>query len=66
MVNSLSLVLTLNELLSYIEFLRKDLIHIGLRYGLNSDRTIQASQELDYFIYEYQRITSNLEPEDLP
>jgi hypothetical protein len=55
---SLSFVLTPNELLKYIEFLRKDLILIGLTYGLLNDRTIQASQELDYFIFVYQKITS--------
>jgi len=48
-------VLNPNELLSYIEFLRKDLINKGLNFGFNDDRTIQASQELDYFIFEYQR-----------
>ncbi|MBY0099398.1 aspartyl-phosphate phosphatase Spo0E family protein [Mesobacillus maritimus] len=46
------------ELLTYIEFLRKHLIKMGLTYGFNDDRTIQASQELDYFIYEYQRVTA--------
>jgi hypothetical protein len=54
---SLSFVLTPKELLTYIEFLRKDLILIGLTYGLLNDRTIQASQELDYFIFVYQKIT---------
>ncbi|MGM0903083.1 MAG: Spo0E family sporulation regulatory protein-aspartic acid phosphatase [Bacillota bacterium] len=49
-------VLSTNELLSYIEFLRKDLINKGLNFGFNDERTIQASQELDYFLYEYQKI----------
>jgi hypothetical protein len=53
-----SFVLTPNELLAYIEFLRKDLILIGLTYGLLNNRTIQASQELDYFIFQYQKIAS--------
>lgn len=55
-----TLVITPSELLSYIECLRKDLIHIGLKYGFNHNRTIQASQELDFFIFEYQNITSDL------
>lgn len=55
---SLSFVLTPNELLAYIEFLRKDLLLIGLTYGLLNVRTIQASQEIGYFIFQYQMITS--------
>jgi hypothetical protein len=54
----LSFVFSPNELLAYIEFLRKDLIHIGLTNGFLNDRTIQASQELDYFIWQYQKITN--------
>ena len=53
-----SRVLTPNELLTYIEYLRKHLIHIGLTYGFNHVQTIEASQELDYFIFEYQKIIS--------
>ncbi|MCM3586679.1 aspartyl-phosphate phosphatase Spo0E family protein [Mesobacillus maritimus] len=55
--STLSTVLTPTELLGYIEFLRQDLINKGLTYGFNSDRTLQASRELDYFIFEYQKIT---------
>ncbi|WP_404332281.1 Spo0E family sporulation regulatory protein-aspartic acid phosphatase [Mesobacillus maritimus] len=58
METTLPSVLNPNELLSYIEFLRKDLINKGLNFGFNDERTIQASQELDYFIFEFQRITS--------
>ncbi|MFJ8268510.1 Spo0E family sporulation regulatory protein-aspartic acid phosphatase [Peribacillus asahii] len=58
MKTSLSLVLTPNELLDYIEYLRKNLIHIGLTFGFNHEQTIEASQELDYFIFEYQKVTS--------
>jgi hypothetical protein len=53
---SLSYVLFPNELLAYIEVLRKALIFIGLTNGLLNDRTVQASQELDYFIIQYQKI----------
>lgn len=58
MKRSLSLILNPNELLAYIDYLRKDLIIIGLTYGLLNVRTIKASQELDYFIFQYQKITS--------
>ena len=53
-----SCILTPNELLTYIEYLRKNLIHIGLTCGFNHEQTIEASQELDYFIFEYQMLTS--------
>jgi len=49
-----------NELLTYIECLREELIRLGLKYGFNHKRTIHASQELDYFIVEYQKLTSKV------
>ena len=52
-----TLVLTPNELLACIEHLRKELIRIGLTYGFNDERTIIYSQELDFFIFEYQKVT---------
>ncbi len=58
METSQSLILTPNELLAYIEYLRKNLIHIGLTCGFNHKQTIEASQELDYFIFAYQKMTS--------
>ena len=45
-----SLILTPNELLAYIEYLGKNSIHIGLTCGFNHEQTIEASQELDYFM----------------
>lgn len=60
METTISSVLTEHELLGYIEFLRSDLIDIGLTYGFNNHRTIKASQELDYFIFEYQKLTRAL------
>jgi integrase len=56
MKTSPSLVLTPSELLDYIEYLRKNLIRIRLTCGFNHKQTIEASQELDYFIFEYQVI----------
>lgn len=47
------------ELRSYIEFLRKDLIDTGLRLGFNHEETITASQELDYFLFQYQTLTDS-------
>jgi hypothetical protein len=58
MNQSLTLALTPKELLSYIEFLRKELIRLGLEFGLDSDITIEVSQELDHFIFEYQRMSN--------
>jgi len=57
METTVQLVLNPHELLNYIEFLRKDLIYKGLNFGFNDNRTIQASQELDYFVFEYQKMT---------
>ncbi|MBT2757977.1 aspartyl-phosphate phosphatase Spo0E family protein [Mesobacillus foraminis] len=39
-----------------MEFLRKDLIRTALKFGFSDQRTIQASQELDFFIFEYQKM----------
>ncbi|MCM3588900.1 aspartyl-phosphate phosphatase Spo0E family protein [Mesobacillus maritimus] len=58
METAVQFVLEPRELLNYIELLRKQLINMGLTHGFQDHRTIQASQELDYFIYEYQRITA--------
>lgn len=44
------------ELKSYIEFLRNDMIQKGLSFGYNSDITILASHELDYFIFLAQSL----------
>lgn len=46
------------ELRVYIEYLRIKLMDIGQELGLCHELTIQASIELDYFINEYQKITS--------
>ena len=49
MKTSPSLILTPNELLAYIEYLRKNLIHIGLTCGFNHEQTIEASQVDKHF-----------------
>ena len=48
------MVLSINELQDYINFLRSDMIQKGSKYGLSSNVTVSASQELDYFIFQYQ------------
>lgn len=58
MKSTASSILTPDELLEYIEYLRKDLINLGIIYGFNNIKTIQASQELDFFIFEYQKNTN--------
>lgn len=42
-----------------IESLRKEMIRIGIQEGLTSERTIRISQEIDYYILEYQSIISS-------
>jgi hypothetical protein len=42
-----------------IESLRKEMIRIGIQEGLTSERTIKISQEIDYYILEYQSIISS-------
>ncbi|WP_442598124.1 Spo0E family sporulation regulatory protein-aspartic acid phosphatase [Neobacillus sp. D3-1R] len=56
-----TLILSPLELRVYIEFLRFDLINTGIKLGLNHDRTVKASQELDYFLYQYQVLTESRE-----
>lgn len=48
------------ELRVYIEFLRNELIHLGKKMGLSHHLTIEASEELDYFLNEYTRIKNLL------
>lgn len=54
-----SLIFSTIELRVYIEYLRIALIDKGHELGLTNDKTIQASQELDYFIYQYQMLTGS-------
>ncbi|PKG24385.1 hypothetical protein CWS01_07170 [Niallia nealsonii] len=49
---------SLNQLENHIYRLRKELIDIGMEKGFNSSTTIQISQQLDYFIFQYQRFKS--------
>lgn len=42
------------ELLNLIESLRKEMIIVGLKEGLSSDKTIEISQKLDQYIASYQ------------
>ncbi|WP_084820274.1 aspartyl-phosphate phosphatase Spo0E family protein [Mesobacillus campisalis] len=44
------------ELRVYIEYLRIELMEIGNRLGLTHHKTVQCSEELDYFINEYQKL----------
>lgn len=49
-----SAIFSKQELLQYINYLRKEMINTGLNHGLSNNFTIEASQELDYFIFQYQ------------
>ncbi|WP_084783205.1 aspartyl-phosphate phosphatase Spo0E family protein [Bacillus dakarensis] len=39
----------------YIEYLRNELIQTGQKLGFNHKLTIQASEELDYFLNVYEK-----------
>ncbi|WP_256236395.1 aspartyl-phosphate phosphatase Spo0E family protein [Bacillus sp. EB600] len=42
-----------------IEFLRQEMIRIGIQEGLTSEKTIRISQELDTYIAKYQMMSNN-------
>lgn len=44
------------ELRVHIEFLRKELIDIGLKMGLGHELTIHTSKQLDYLLNEYKKL----------
>lgn len=46
-----------NALLHYIKVLKEQLIRIGISEGLSSENTLRISEELDKYIYLYQRFT---------
>lgn len=48
--------LNLDELTVYIEFLRIDMLEKSQQHGISHHATLQASQELDYYILQYQRM----------
>ncbi|MGG0283871.1 aspartyl-phosphate phosphatase Spo0E family protein [Peribacillus butanolivorans] len=52
-------VLSLNEMKSNIDCLRAHLIEIGTLKGLSHPETIKSSQELDKWLYKYQKSISN-------
>lgn len=49
---------TKQELLTTIEYRRKELIELGLINGFNNPNLIKLSQELDQLIYEYQEFST--------
>jgi hypothetical protein len=42
------------DLVKIIEFLRAEMIQIGIQEGLTNEKTIRISQKLDTFITKYQ------------
>jgi hypothetical protein len=44
------------EIMRTIESLRQEMIQIGIKEGLHSEKTIKISQQLDVFIAQYQSI----------
>ena len=56
MINNESInIQTRTGLGQYIEFLRKELINVGLQNGLNSKEALDMSKELDRYITICQR-----------
>lgn len=49
------------ELLGLIENLRREMICVGLKEGLSSEKTIEISQKLDIYIANYQENSLRLE-----
>lgn len=47
------------ELLTIINRLKKEMIHVGLQEGLTSKKTVALSQKLDEYIVKYQVISNN-------
>lgn len=43
-----------SDLLGIIEALREEMIKIGMKEGLSSEKTIEMSQMLDHYIANYQ------------
>jgi hypothetical protein len=43
-----------SNLAKTIEFLRDEMIHIGIQEGLTNEKTIRISQKLDTLIAKYQ------------
>jgi hypothetical protein len=44
------------DLLKQIEFLRKEMISVGIQEGLTSEKTLIISQKLDIIIAKYQAL----------
>ncbi|WP_156324637.1 aspartyl-phosphate phosphatase Spo0E family protein [Bacillus sp. FJAT-27245] len=51
------LIRNLDEMADYIELLRTELLEKSQQLGINHEATILASQELDGYILQYQRLT---------
>ncbi|OCA84152.1 hypothetical protein A8F94_15635 [Bacillus sp. FJAT-27225] len=54
-----SRIFTPSELHTYIEYLRKEMITASQDYGIKSNQSLEISQELDYYIYQYQLLKEN-------
>ncbi|WP_157827583.1 aspartyl-phosphate phosphatase Spo0E family protein [Niallia nealsonii] len=50
---------SLNQLENQIQQLREELIHVGMKKGFNNSTTLQISQQLDYFIFQYQQFKNS-------
>jgi hypothetical protein len=50
------------DLIKKIEFLRAEMIRIGMKEGLHNEKTVRISQKLDTYIAYYQNSRFQLEP----
>jgi hypothetical protein len=46
------------EILTIINLLKNEMIHVGLQEGLTSKKTVALSQKLDEYITRYQVMTN--------
>ncbi|MGJ7922820.1 aspartyl-phosphate phosphatase Spo0E family protein [Neobacillus sp. LXY-4] len=46
-----------HELINKIEYLKNNMVDTAMKMGLNNDKTIKISQELDHLIFQYQSLT---------
>lgn len=44
-----------NHLAYKIESIRNEMIQTGIREGLSSKKTVELSQLLDYYVFQYQQ-----------
>lgn len=49
-----------NSLINTIEYLRAEMIRIGIKEGLTNNKTIEISHKLDLYIAKYQDLKNKI------